>query len=379
MNKSLIALAILGAFASAASAQSSVTLYGRIDQNITYQDPGNKASINGAKAGKGVVKLNDGGVNGMAGSRFGMRGTEDLGDGLRAYFVLEAGLSGDTGITGDARANGGATSFFNRQAYVALGSKDLGDIRLGRVETLSREYAIQFVDVTGKGEMDVGEVLSGRPLFQDFGGRVSNAVTYRTPNFQGFSASAIYGLGEDARATNADGTTGTARAAEYRGIGANYSLGPIKVGITYEDFNGGGHGGNYNNVVTIGGNYDFGSLINFPVTLFAGYQNTSDFDGQYVNKTKGLSNVDHDAWNVGVKVPYGAFTFKAQYTGSSVDLPRVGAVRASSLDQHKYGASIAYALSKRTSIYTAITGRSGDLDDTFVRRNEFAFGIGHNF
>ena len=98
MKKSVVALAVLGAFTSVAFAQSSVTLYGRIDQNMTYQDPGNLATIKGtADKGKGVMKINDGSVNGMGSSRLGIKGTEDLGSGLKAYFVLESQVTADTG------------------------------------------------------------------------------------------------------------------------------------------------------------------------------------------------------------------------------------------------------------------------------------------
>ena len=154
MKKSLIALAVLGTFSTIAAAQSSVTLYGRLDENVTYQDPGkNAAASSGGRLGKGVTKLNDGGVNGIGGSRWGMRGSEDLGDGLRAYFVLESSISGDTGVGGGATLSG--SGFFNRQSYVAIGSKTLGDIRLGRVETMTREMAVRVNDVTAEDRKSV--------------------------------------------------------------------------------------------------------------------------------------------------------------------------------------------------------------------------------
>lgn len=361
MKKSLIAIAVLGAFTTIASAQSSVTLYGRIDENITYQDPGKNASVAGGRAGKSVVKLNDGGVNGIGGSRWGLRGSEDLGDGLRAYFVLESSISSDTGAGGGSTVSG--SSFFNRQSYVAIGSKALGDIRLGRQETLTRETAVRFNDVTADGEMNITEsVASGRPLFQNFGSRIDNAVSYRSPMLSGFQGIATLGLSEDFK-------SGTSKAAEYRGLGLTFSQGPINVALSYEELSGGIASGSYNKVVTLGGNYDFGVAA-----VFGAYQNTSDLGTQLAAPTF-AKGTDHEAYNVGVKVPYGNFTFKAQFTGSTID--RTGGL--SDLDQYKYGASVAYALSKRTTVYVAATERDGDSSSSFVRKTEVLTGLAHTF
>ncbi len=369
MKKSLIALAVLGAFTSTAMAQSSVTLYGRIDQNVTYQDPGkNAAASSGGRLGKGVTKLNDGGINGFGASRWGLRGSEDLGDGLRAYFVLESGISADTGAAGGSTVSG--SSFFNRQSYVALGSKTFGDVRLGRLETLTREMNVRINDATGETEMNIAEsVASGRPLFQNSGTRIDNGISYRSPVLGGFQGIAMIGLSEDFKTLNAAGTAATSKAAEYRGLGVVFGQGPINAAVTYEELSGGSASGSYNKVLTLGGNYNFGVA-----TVYAAYQNTSDL-GTQLALTSFAKGTDHDAYNVGVKVPYGNFTFKAQYTSSTVE--RTGGL--SDLDQDRYGISAGYALSKRTVVYAAATARGGDNDESFVRKNEFVFGLGHNF
>ena len=122
MKKSLLAVAVFGAFTSIASAQSSVTLYGRIDQNVTQQDPGKnaRATANGP-LGKSITKLQEGNVNGLGGSRLGFKGVEDLGSGLKAFFQLEAQLFPDEGRAGNSStlSPGSATSgnpFFSRFA-----------------------------------------------------------------------------------------------------------------------------------------------------------------------------------------------------------------------------------------------------------------------
>ncbi|MGA0609912.1 porin [Caldimonas sp. KR1-144] len=352
MKKTLIALAVLAA-AGAASAQSSVTLYGRIDANVTYQDPGSSASVAGGAPGDAVIKMNDGGDNGVGGSRWGLRGTEDLGGGLKAYFVLESGFRTDTGA--------GSTPFFNRQAYVALGSKDFGDIRLGRQQTLTRELNLGFTDVSGESELSVVETLlsatSPAPsaiLFQNLGTRVDNAVQYLSPVWGGFQVRAIVAAGEGTPATN----------QRLQGVSATFASGPLKVGAVFEQYDG------WNDVVTVGGNYNFGVA-----TVFAGYQQTKDVGTQTAQWTLGGDSVDQKAYNLGVLIPFGAFELRGQYTSSTIETALGDA------DFQKYGVSLRYSLSKRTQLYAAATQRKGDdnADEFFSRKSEYVFGIGHNF
>ena len=398
MNKSLLALAVLGAFAGAASAQSSVTIYGLIDQNVKYQDPGRLASVAGGRPGKAVTRVDDGGTGGLGSSRLGFRGVEDLGDGLKAIFRLELGVSPDSGGAGGRTTLGGTNNvFFNREAWVGLESKALGTVRLGRLNTQSRDIRY-FIDATNEREFSVVEnITSSRPLFQNFGSRVDNGINYRSPNFGGFELSISVGLAEDLGSTASTvATAGTittttavrSEASEYQGLGLTFKNGPIMAALTYEQLNGGVVSGSYNKVFTIGGNYDFGVA-----KLFAAYQNTRDFGGQLASSTTTTAvnsvgpvttvtvtpfakGIDVDAYNIGVRVPLGTqWLLKAQYTGSTVD--RLGAL--SDQDQEKYGVSIAYLLSKRTSVYGVITQRSGDDDETFARKGEYLVGVNHTF
>ena len=406
MKKSLLALAVLGAFAGAASAQSSVTIYGLIDQNVKYQDPGRLASVAGGRPGKGVTRVDDGGTGGLGSSRLGFRGVEDLGDGLKAIFRLELGVSPDTGGAGGRTTLGGSNSvFFNREAWVGLESKPLGTVRLGRLNTQSRDIRY-FIDATNEREFSVVEnITSARPLFQNFGSRVDNGVNYRSPNLGGFEVSVSVGLAEDLTTSTTTTTTTVtgvapgnvrirttavnAEASEYQGLGLTFKNGPIMAALTYEQLNGGLVSGSYNKVITVGGNYDFGIA-----KLFAAYQNTKDFGGQLASTTTVTDSnsidpnpaptvtpsfakgIDVDAYNIGVRVPLGKqWLLKAQYTGSTVD--RLGAL--SDLDQQKYGVSIAYLLSKRTSVYAVVTQRSGDDDETFARKGEYLLGVNHTF
>lgn len=398
MNKSLVAFATLGAVTSAALAQSSVTVYGRIDQTITLQDPGQAAAAStGGRLGKSVVALRDASGVGKGGSRIGLRGQEDLGDGLKAIFQLEAGLSPDTGVVGNSTTltPSPGSSFFNRQAWAGLSHSSYGELRLGRVETLTRENNSRFNSVAGEREISIVENLGAsstqslRPLFQNFGTRVDNAISYRSPVYGGLRVSAILALGESIRSTPAVTTPSAGvtrssvnRAAQYRGLGITYAAGPFEGGLTYEELNGGSANGAYNEAFTLGGSYDFGIA-----KLHAAYQTTDDSGSQFaptvtvVNTNTATTTVtpfvrglDHQAWNLGLSVPYGKFLFKTQYTGSTIDRLAGG-----DFDQSKYGVTAEYALSKRTWVYVAFTERGGDFKETYARKNEYSLGFAHTF
>ena len=370
MKKSLVALAVLGAFTSIASAQSSVTLYGRIDQAVMLQDPGSKiAATTSGKAGRTLTKLQEGI---LGGSRLGFRGVEDLGDGFKAFFQLEAGVAPDSGSAGGTTTlNSSTSSFFNRGAYAGLRHATYGEIRLGRQESLTRENAVKINDISADGQFSLTESLEKngdlvgkgtRPLFQNFGTRVDNAIRYTTPVFGGLQASAIIGLGER---TVVSGN----KAANYRGLGLVYVAGPLALDLLYEDLSKGNAGsGSYNNTTTVGGSYDFGIA-----KVAAAYQHTNNLGSQLPSAALGGNDVD--AWNIGVAMPINAFTVKAQYTGSTLD--RTGGL--STLNQNKYGASVEYAFSKRTTVYLSATERGGDQHSYFSRQSEVALGMAHTF
>jgi len=108
-------------FATAANAQSSVTLYGLIDAGFTYVN--NEAASNVAKGSAAAFRLSSGNING---SRWGLRGTEDLGGGMKAIFTLESGFS-----MGDGSALQGGREF-GRQAYAGISTAQFGTVTLGR-------------------------------------------------------------------------------------------------------------------------------------------------------------------------------------------------------------------------------------------------------
>lgn len=355
MKKTMIALAALGAFAGAAQAQSSVTLYGRADANVTYSKPGDL--VNG---GEESWQMYDGGANsGIGGSRWGLRGSEDLGGGLKANFLLESGFNLDTGSAADS------ARLFNRQAWVGIGSSSFGDLRLGRQESISRQINSGFSDASALGELKIDEAVGGgRQMFQTFGQRVDNSATYISPNFGGFQVLGMVGAGEGA-------------TARYQGVMASYVAGPLKVAVGYDMYDSfGARTSGYNKVVNVGANYNFGVA-----TLFAGFQDAKDVGNNLGAALTPTSVQDQQTYNIGVMVPVGQFQLRAQYTHAEYDL-----VNGGSADQQKYGASVRYLLSKRTTLYSAITRRDGDnpggvdASQSFTQKTEFTLlGLAHTF
>ena len=296
---------------------------------------------------------------------------------------------------------------------VGLGSTSYGDVRLRRLETISRETDRRVNDASGENELNIAEAVDNyydgtgpnngtehkqvRPLFQNFGTRIDNAISYRSPSIGGLQGVVTIGLSENYKSGTAGvPVSGDTHGLEYRGLGAIYNLGPFNAAVSYEEVASNKvRGGSFDNTVTVGANYDFGMAV-----LYLAYQNSTDISRDALSGSNSLSfagaplvnpddskGVDHEAFNVGVKVPVGNFTFKVQYTESNISGLRTSggtaaenyAVRGGQLKQYKYGGIVSYAFSKRTSVYAVASARGGDGDQYFQRKNEYAIGIGHNF
>jgi len=214
MKKSLLALAVLGAFAGAAQAQSSVTIYGIIDTGVVYTskavNTGTTPASTGAKFG-----LNSGIVQG---SRLGFKGVEDLGGGLNAVFNLEAGFDNDTG---NLQGSNGVTgsNLFRRKSVVGL-SGGFGTVLAGRQTDFS-DVISAFTSVADFGGV-TGAV--GHNLDRLQGVRTNNSISYTTNNLGGFTGNLMYGFGE---------TAGQTSAGQAFGAGAKYENGPLGLGLNY--------------------------------------------------------------------------------------------------------------------------------------------------
>src|SRR5699024_8585999 len=150
MKKTLLAAALAVGFAGVAQAETSVTLYGIIDTGIAYD----RIKVDGEKMTK--TGLYDGTNLGQAGSRWGLRGTEDLGNGLRAVFQLESGFN----VTNGKSMQGGR--LFGRQATLGLHSDSWGQIDIGRQTNIASKYLIGMVDpfAGGFGAANAGQTFT---------------------------------------------------------------------------------------------------------------------------------------------------------------------------------------------------------------------------
>ena len=360
MKKSALALAALGAFAGAASAQSSVTLFGVVDLNVRYVN--NDAT---------TYSL---GQDGMASSRLGFRGVEDLGGGLKASFWLEAALGPDTGRGSASFGNGTTTvnlpgggsvtnenSFlFQRRSTVSL-SNQWGELRLGR------DYTPQFWNWTvfdPFGTNGVGSALNLSLEAGNFAGsggsygtlvRANNSVQYILPN--GVFGPGLYGNLMVAAGENAIGN-------KMWGGRIGYAAGPFNVAAAYSDtdISPEANATNWN----IGGSWDFGQF-----GKVSAFFSQIDISGAVAGVA--FADRGQDNWYIGYAIPFGQANFKiswGQADGTGASNQRGG-------KQWALGAD--YNLSKRTALYATYSAINNDASSAFrVTAQSSALSIGQN-
>jgi predicted porin len=360
MKKSSGVLAVLSLVAAAAHAQSSVTVYGRVDLGLVL-DSGNPA-------GKSVRLSN--GVTG--GSRLGFKGMEDLGGGTKAAFQLETGLCPDsaasTGSPGTVSASGTVVGsnfctgggFMGRQAHLDLMGA-FGIVSAGR------QYSLGFnnlASIDPFGAAWAGNSINtdgaGNYLVDASGVRLNNSVTYTTPAFSNVTASVEVALGE---------TTGNARASRETGAAVIYAKGPAYAGVSYyEVANPNGQGTARRNALA-GGTYDFGvAKIHALVQKVTG--DPTGAPSQDILNLLG-----------GATVPVAGGFLMASYIhhDDHTSLNR---------DANQWSGAYQYLLSKRTSLYVAYARIKNDNGANFHVGNAtevgtgnkgFDLGVAHNF
>ncbi|MET0856358.1 MAG: porin [Telluria sp.] len=201
MKKIVITLAVLGAAAGAAQAQSSVTIYGALD---AYLESGRNGQAT-------VTRVQNGGA---APSRIGFRGVEDLGGGVKAIFSLETGINVDDGTA----AQGGL--LFGRQAFVGL-SGNFGTVTLGRQYT---PFFMTNLLYTLGGGMGWGNAANY--FLEPPSARANNALQYATPNMNGFVFKAMYALGENP-------APGAGKVGNVRAVSGQYDSGKLSVNVSH--------------------------------------------------------------------------------------------------------------------------------------------------
>jgi len=236
MKKSLLALAAMGAFVSAAQAQSSVTVYGLIDAGV------GSSSVTAGAGGANTIKQNfvggftsSNGTGMEAGSRLGFRGTEDLGGGLKAGFVLETGINFSNSqstttapVATDSTLANGSSMFGNvRNAYASLGSGSFGELRIGTQDSLYKNM-IGFYDPTKEANITGGVSLTQQGMTTRFG----QAATYQAPTMAGVTVRAQYA--NDGSTYGNTGTTQYATTNNAWSLSAKFDQGPLSIGAVYE-------------------------------------------------------------------------------------------------------------------------------------------------
>jgi len=349
MKKSLIALAVLTA-SGISFAQSSVTMFGVVDA----------AYAKGTGSLTDKTQLKNSGHNS---SRFGVRGTEDLGGGLKASFWLEAGVNNDDG-SGSATSNNNQTApgdapvlnarnqglTFNRRSTVSL-EGSFGEVRLGR------DYTPQFWTETAFDPFGTNGV--GTNIAFNKGGntgvRASNSIGYLSPSFNGVKVWAQTYMGENA-------STDGAQAGDGNAIRVTYDAGPLSLAYATSSTKQ-ATAGEKNETSNIAASYDFGMI-----KLMA-----------QSNKTKVTGAADIDGFVVGATAPLGSgyariALSETDKAGVKSNLTAIGYV---------------YGLSKRTDLYAtyarvankggataALNGATTGADQS---SSGYDFGIKHAF
>jgi predicted porin len=302
MKKSLLALAALTAFAGVASAQSSVTLFGVVDLAARNVKNGSTGSVKSLVSGSNAT------------SRFGLRGVEDLGGGLRAGFWLEGDVLADTGA-------GGAALFGRRSTVSVMGG--FGEVRLGRDYTPSFwNYAV----FDPFGYIGVGAIT---PLLSTLNSGAQSQV--RSSNSIGYFLPALGGLYGQAQVAAGEGVAGN----KYFGGRLGYAAGPVNVAVAYGKTDRDGAMVDDYTDMNVGASFNIGFM-----TLMG------------VASKREYSNLDQKTYLIGAAVPLGAGTIKASYVKASGS--------NQSLDATKMQVGYVYDLSKRTALYTHASRLNND-------------------
>jgi predicted porin len=343
MKKSLLAVAVLSAFAGAAYAQSSVTLFGIVDAGIGRVSAG----------GRSVTGMSNSGYNS---SRLGFRGVEDLGGGLRAGFWLEGALSND---------DGNAAGFnFQRRSTVSL-MGNFGEIRLGRdyVPSFWNDTVYDPFGTNGVGQsLTINMITGAGSTFNTTNGvRANNSIGYLLPAMGGLFGQVQYAFGEN--------TASGVKTNNYMGFRLGYAAGPLSLAGAYGKTEGATDAADVK-YMNFGAQYAFG-----PVTPMV-----------YFGQEKAGSGAKVRGIQAGVLVTVGVGQIRAAYGDYDV--------KNSSNDWTKLAIGYVHNMSKRTALYATYARVANDGAQTKSVSNNglsagaaspggnstgYEFGIRHSF
>ena len=380
MKKSLLALALLGAFTASAFAEPSVTLYGRIDSGLVYT---HKNLDN--TAGSTDTFSMDSGVT--TGSRWGLKGSEDIGN-AKVGFVLESGFNSDDGTSGQNNR------LFGREAQVNI-SGAYGTLYAGRLASIASDSgSIGYLGDVSAFPSAYGFVGNQQGSTGTAYDRYDNSLAYQTPTFGGLQGAIMYSFKGDTQSNedsikNARENSGN--ADRYLAAGLRYKAGKAAVVLTgdmtmYGNAAGEQKANFYHDVdngysFILGGNYDFGVAKAFAkVTYFDNQVNVLDsFD--LISDSRDLKKAEAlKGWGaeLGTNVPAFGGNF----------LAAVGYRDAKDVDDGSYkfkrwnaAVGYTYAFSKRTNVY-GLAGYAQEKANALDRKASGAqvgFGLVHKF
>lgn len=370
MQKMTMAATVLGmGISGSAFAQTSVTLYGRVDTGFQYQsveiDNFGKATRTGMHSG------------GQAGNRWGLTGSENLGNGLRAIFTLEAGFNLEDGSAADKNRTA-----FNRQAFAGMASDKWGTLTLGRQYNFGFDY---FANV---GPFGNNFALAAQPVtFPTAMVRYDNLFKYSTPTFGGFKA----GIGFSRDTGLAGGSPWSGDTVSVLTAGVRYDSGPVALTADFDQLSkvpdAGGSGTGSIKSWLVGGSYNFGI-----VKLALAYgQDRGGRISAVSSNVNALGNVvpvpnarhfdgfkAHN-FEVGLSAPIAGGTLMAAWMMSDSNLDAVTAGGNGVGSQQSYSLGYAYDLSKRTNLYAVGTYMKNPSYIDGANSQEYRIGIHHKF
>lgn len=379
MKKSLVALAALSTIAGSVAAQSSVTVYGRFDQQYSKVDT--KTATTSTTTNTGV----DGGIGG---SRLGFRGTEDLGGGLKANFVFEFGV--------DAGENTGVGA--TRLGFADISDVKLGTVRMGRQVSPTKAVADSYNALGNNTNFTPGDASA----ITAFDNRISNAITYLTPTISGFSAQIQYAdantqttqkdstnllngsAAADGAAVGSTGNPGSTSTAGYRvtkqgeiqAAGINYTVGKLSIAAAKQmqkAYNAGT--ASQNDITIIAATYDFGVL-------------KAHLDqSTRVSDSAGVTQADRKVTTLGVTVPvmpkvivFGQFIDGSRKASSGTNT-FITTAETTAADFSGYKVRANYEFSKRTGVYGQLGQTTTKPADGSQKTTLQGYGLGmyHTF
>ena len=397
-KKTLVAAAI-GALSISAYA-ADVNVYGVIDYGMVYNHT--KYEATDSDSIKEDSFTMDSGVN--SATRFGLRGSEDLGNGLKVGFKLENGFSSDTGALGENR-------IFGREASVNV-SGDFGTVYAGRMgilrsDTGSVGFYGAMASAFGSGWSD--NIAGHTFVMADYVSRRDNVLTYVSPEFAGTTLYAQYAMGGDDKIGSENKTT----ADRYAAIGAKWAGGPFEVGALVDWQNKSnrdvtidgktvprsGYSIKDAYTVNLAGSYDCGFAKTYLALQY--FKDANDVAGLIPKAASIVGDKDAEqvmrlltvtGYGVHLSTAFdalgGSWKVGIGYMDGDADL-HFADTRGFNGDVKAYTASVGYeyALSKRTMVYTGMGYTQRELDMTYAQENwkdtvkgfDFAMGLVHRF